>query len=131
MAPFPTILVIDDEPDMLWVLESVLRSQNFNVLKASTGAEALALAPKTELEIAFLDAKLPDMEGLEIARLFKLSHPSTKLIMISGYYYEHDDKIQDALRTGLIVHFIPKPFSNAAIVEAVKTACSAPEPQAE
>ena len=131
MASIPTILVIDDEPDMLWVLESVLRSHNFNVLKASTGAEALALAPKTELEIAFLDAKLPDMEGLEIARLIKLSHPSTKLIMISGYYYEHDDKIQEALRTGLIVHFIPKPFSNATIVEAVKTARSAPEPQAE
>lgn len=131
MAPITTILIIDDEPDMLWVLESVLRSQNFNVLRASTGAEALALAPNTELEIAFLDAKLPDMEGLEIARLIKLSHPSTKLIMISGYYYEHDDKIQDALRTGLIVNFIPKPFSNAAIVEAVKTARSVPEPQAE
>ncbi len=131
MASITTILIIDDEPDMLWVLESVLRSQNFNVLKASTGAEALALAPKTELEIAFLDAKLPDMEGLEIARLIKLSHPSTKLIMISGYYYEHDDKIQEALRTGLIVHFIPKPFSNTAIVEAIKTARSAPEPQAE
>ncbi|MDA8408124.1 MAG: response regulator [Deltaproteobacteria bacterium] len=125
MAPFPTILVIDDEPDMLWVLESVLRSQNFDVIKASTGAEALALAPKTELEIAFLDAKLPDMEGLEIARLIKLSHPSTQLIMISGYYYEHDDKIQDALRTGLIVHFIPKPFSNSTIIEALKTARSA------
>ena len=125
MAPFPTILVIDDEPDMLWVLESVLRGQNFDVIKASTGAEALALAPKTELEIAFLDAKLPDMEGLEIARLIKLSHPSTQLIMISGYYYEHDDKIQDALRTGLIVHFIPKPFSNSTIIESLKTARSA------
>lgn len=131
MAPMPTILVIDDEPDMLWVLESVLRSNHFNVLKASTGSEAIALAPKTELEMAFLDAKLPDMEGLEIARLLKASNPYTKIIMISGYYYEHDDKIQDALRTGLIVHFIPKPFSNAAIIEAVKTARLARELQSE
>ena len=74
------------------------RSKNFNVIQASTGAKALDLAAQTEFEIAFLDAKLPDMEGLEIARLIKTSNPSTKLIMISGYYYEHDDKIQDALK---------------------------------
>ena len=83
---------------MLWVLESVLRSNNFDVSRASTGAEALGFAPQTNSRLAFLDAKLPDMEGLEIARLIKVSHPSTKIIMISGYYYEHDDKIQEALR---------------------------------
>jgi hypothetical protein len=51
--------------------------------------------------------------------------------MISGYYYEHDDKIQEALKTGLIVHFIPKPFSNAAVLKAINIARSVPEPQAE
>jgi len=125
------ILVIDDEPDMLWVLESVLRSRNFKVSTASTGARALDLAVQTEFEIVFLDAKLPDMEGFEIAHLIKLSHPVTKLIMISGYYYEHDDKIQEALKTGLIVHFIPKPFSNSAVLKAINIARSVPEPQAE
>jgi DNA-binding response OmpR family regulator len=125
------ILVIDDEPDMLWVLESVLRSKNFEVLTASTGAEALDLAVQTEFEIVFLDAKLPDMEGFEIARLIKVSNPITKLIMISGYYYEHDDKIRDALKTGLIVHFIPKPFSNAAVLKAINVARSMPETEAE
>ncbi|MCL5124545.1 MAG: response regulator [Deltaproteobacteria bacterium] len=122
--PIHTILVIDDEPDMLWVMESVLQKCHFKVFKASTGAEALTIAPQTEFEMAFLDAKLPDMEGLEIARLLKASHPTTKIVMISGYYYEHDDKIQEALRTGLIVHFIPKPFSNDAIINAVKAARS-------
>jgi YesN/AraC family two-component response regulator len=116
---------------MLWVLESVLRSRNFKVSTASTGARALDLAVQTEFEIVFLDAKLPDMEGFEIANLIKLSHPHTKIIMISGYYYEHDDKIQEALKTGLIIHFIPKPFSNAAVLKAINIARSAPEPQAE
>jgi CheY-like chemotaxis protein len=121
------ILVIDDEPDMLWVLEGVLRSKRFNVLTASTGSEAVELATRTEFEIVFLDAKLPDMEGFEIARLIKRSNPITKLIMISGYYYEHDDKIQDALKEGLIVHFIPKPFSNDAVLKAVNIALCLPE----
>jgi YesN/AraC family two-component response regulator len=116
---------------MLWVLESVLRSRNFKVSTASTGARALELELQTEFEIVFLDAKLPDMEGFEIAHLIKLSHPVTKLIMISGYYYEHDDKIQEALKTGLIVHFIPKPFSNSAVLKAINIARSVPEPQAE
>ena len=78
MVSLTNILVIDDEPDMLWVLESVLRSRNFKVSTASTGARALDLAVQTEFEIVFLDAKLPDMEGFEIANLIKLSHPSHK-----------------------------------------------------
>ena len=131
MVSLTNILVIDDEPDMLWVLESVLRSRNFKVSTASTGARALELELQTEFEIVFLDAKLPDMEGFEIANLIKLSHPHTKIIMISGYYYEHDDKIQEALKTGLIVHFIPKPFSNAAVLKALNSARSVPEPQAD
>lgn len=127
MASPAKILVIDDEPEMLWVLEVVLRSKNFEVSTASTGAEALDLTVQKEFEIVFLDAKLPDMEGLDIARLIKISNPMTKLIMISGYYYEHDDKIQDALKTGLIVHFIPKPFSNTAVIKAINVARSEPE----
>ena len=128
MASLTNILVIDDEPDMLWVLESVLRSKNFEVFTASTGAKALELTVKRKFEMVFLDAKLPDMEGLEIARLIKASNPSTKLIMISGYYYEHDDSIQDALKQGLIVHFIPKPFSNTAVIEAINIVRSVSEP---
>ena len=127
MLSLTNILVIDDEPDMLWVLESVLRSKNFEVSTASTGAAALDLTARTEFEIIFLDAKLPDMEGLEIARLIKASNPSTKLIMISGYYYEHDDRIQEALKQGLIVRFIPKPFSNTAIMEAINDVRSVTE----
>ena len=120
------ILIIDDDPDMLWVLESVLRCNNFEVSMASTGAEALAFDPETAFELALLDAKLPDMDGLDIARLIKASNPSTKIVMVSGYYYEHDDKIQEALTNHLITCFIPKPFSNSTILDAISSARSIP-----
>jgi len=120
------ILIIDDDPDMLWVLESVLRCNNFDVSTACTGAEALAFDPETTFELALLDAKLPDMDGLDIARLIKASNPSTKIVMVSGYYYEHDDKIQEALTNHLITCFIPKPFSNSTILDAIRSARSIP-----
>ena len=120
------ILIIDDDPDMLWVLESVLRCNNFDVSTACTGAEALAFDPETTFELALLDAKLPDMDGLDIARLIKASNPSTKIVMVSGYYYEHDDKIQEALSNHLITCFIPKPFSNSTILDAIRSARSIP-----
>ena len=120
------ILIIDDDPDMLWVLESVLRCNNFDVSTACTGAEALAFDPETTFELALLDAKLPDMDGLDIARLIKASNPSTKIVMVSGYYYEHDDKIQEALSNHLITCFIPKPFSNSTILDAIGSARSIP-----
>ncbi|MFZ5880633.1 MAG: response regulator [Chloroflexota bacterium] len=70
MSPAPHILVIDDEPQILRALRTILTEKEFKVSTASRGEEGLALAAASEPDIVILDLGLPDMDGVEVcARL--------------------------------------------------------------
>ena len=70
---------------------------------------------------AFLDAKLPDMDGLDLARRIRESAPDMRILMVSGYFYRDDVSIQEAISQGLIVDFISKPFLQAEILRVLET----------
>ncbi len=70
MSPAPHILVIDDEPQILRALRTILTEKEFKVTTASRGEEGLTLAAASEPDIVILDLGLPDMDGVEVcARL--------------------------------------------------------------
>ncbi len=114
------ILIIDDEPDMCWALKHLLEKNGFLVTKAANGGEALDLLTSGSFQGAFLDAKLPDIEGLELARQFREKAPQMRIILISGYFYNDDVAVEKALGEGLICGFISKPFLHEDILKAVK-----------
>jgi CheY-like chemotaxis protein len=114
------ILIVDDEPDMGWALEHLLHSQGFVTQKALSSQEALNLMEQHHFACAFLDAKLPDMDGLELARRIREIAPGTRIIMVSGYFYRDDVSIQDAITRGLIVDFISKPFLREEILRVLQ-----------
>ncbi len=114
------ILIIDDEPDMCWALKHLLEKNGFLVTKAANGGEALDLLTSGSFHGAFLDAKLPDIEGLELARQFHEKAPQMRIMLISGYYYKDDAAVEKALAEGLICGFISKPFLHEEILKAVK-----------
>jgi len=113
-------LIVDDEPDMCWALEHILEKNGLASKKAFTGSEALGLMEGNHFRMAFLDAKLPDMEGLELARQMQKRDPAVRIMMISGYFYRDDDAVQKATAKGLINGFIGKPFDHDEIVKAVE-----------
>ncbi|MHB8069366.1 MAG: response regulator [Desulfobaccales bacterium] len=114
------ILIVDDEPDMCWALEHLLHNQGFVTRTALSAQEALDLMERHHFARAFLDAKLPDMDGLELARRILEIAPGTRIVMVSGYFYRDDVSIQDAISQGLIRGFISKPFLQEEILENVK-----------
>jgi CheY-like chemotaxis protein len=114
------ILIVDDEPDMCWTLEHLLNSQGFATRKALSAQEALNLMERHRFACAFLDAKLPDMDGLELARRLRKIAPDTRIIMVSGYFYRDDVSIQDAISQGLIRDFISKPFLQEEILKTLQ-----------
>lgn len=121
------VLVVDDDPDICWALERVLGGVGAQCIRALDGRTALEAARLNRPAMALLDAKLPDIDGLELARNLRMADPGILVLVISGYYYKDDPAIQAALEQRLIHGFIEKPFSHAEVMETVEDALSAPE----
>jgi len=95
---------------MCWALENILRLAGFTVTTTTRGAEALELLAGGPYAAAFVDAKLPDLDGLELAALIRQQSPHTGIILISGYFYPEDRVVTEGLQQGLFIGFVAKPF---------------------
>lgn len=112
----PLVLIVDDEPDMCWVLTNLLGKEHFDLRVAQTGEAALKLVEATRFDIALLDVKLTDMDGLELAKKLKAIDKSVNIVMMSGYYYKDDVHIREAMDDGSILAFISKPFVHEEVM---------------
>jgi len=111
------ILVVDDEPDMCWVISHIIQSQGFNVVTAYSGEDACFKLANGEFSVVFLDAKLPDMDGLEIARRAStMTYGRPNIVLVSGYHYQDDPVIRHAINDGIIFAFLAKPFTNKELL---------------
>jgi DNA-binding NtrC family response regulator len=113
-------LIVDDEPDMCWALENILKKNGFLSKKACNGQEAIGMVKGCRFQLAFLDAKLPDIEGFELAKKIRKVDPSVRMVIVSGYFYKDDVDIKDAMANGLISGFISKPFNNDEILKTIQ-----------
>jgi len=120
----PLVLVVDDEPDMCWVLQNLLAARGFDFRIAQTGEAALKLLESSRFGIALLDVKLTDIDGLDLAKQIKSLESAIRIIMISGYYYKDDVNIQRAVEEGFVSGFISKPFLHDDVIEMLHAVCS-------
>lgn len=111
------ILIVDDRPENLLVLEEILSDGNRTFLKATTGNQALKLVLEHNIGLILLDVQMPEMDGFEVASLLK-ANPDTSeipIIFITALSKE-DHYIIRGLETGA-VDYLTKPL-NADIVRA-------------
>jgi signal transduction histidine kinase len=90
------ILMVDDQPAKLLSYEAILRDLNENLIKVSSGREALDQLLKTDVALVLLDVSMPDIDGFELANLIR-QHPryqSMAIIFISGVHLTDVDRIQ-------------------------------------
>lgn len=114
------ILVVDDEPDMCWALKHVLEKNGYLSRVLLTGEEAVNCLRKEDFSLVFLDAKLSDMEGLDLAVRIREISPLARIVIVSGYFYKDDKDILEAMEKGLISGFISKPFTHKEIIKTVR-----------
>ena len=114
-----TILVVDDEPVIVNLLEDFLRRKGFNVLKATSGAEALGKLDKHRVELIITDIKMPEMDGMRFYREIKARKPDLlpRLIFITGDTMNSETRA--FLRETKGVH-LKKPFSFDEITEVIR-----------
>lgn len=90
------ILLVDDDPRNLDVLESVLVSQDFSLFRARTANEALLALITYEFAVIILDVRMPEIGGLELAQIIKQRKKTSHvpIIFLTAYYQEDKDVLQ-------------------------------------
>jgi two-component system, OmpR family, response regulator len=114
------VLLVEDEEDICWALERILARMDFCVSVANNGAQGLELASCGAFAAALVDAKLPDIEGMELARQVRERRPHLPLILISGYFFQADIVVRESIEDGLFGAFVSKPFDASEIGEALR-----------
>ena len=79
------VLVVDDDENIRNTMKAILEDEGYIVDLAATGREAVEKTQKVAYNIALLDIRLPDMEGVELLKLMKDATPRTRKIMVTGY----------------------------------------------
>ena len=114
-----TVLLIEDEENVMEVSRNMLERLGYRVIAAKTGKEAIDIATTYDgaMDLAILDIVLPDMWGNELYPLLKKARPHMKVIVCSGYSI--DSPAQEILNAGA-QGFIQKPFSLAPLSAKLK-----------
>lgn len=79
------ILVVDDDESIRKTMKAILEDEGYLVDLAASGKEAVEKANNATYNLALLDIRLPDIEGIELLKLMKDSVPRTRKIMVTGY----------------------------------------------
>ncbi len=79
------VLIIDDEPNMRWVLQAALGNAGYHTLGAASGEQALALLAETPIDIAILDLKLKGMDGLATLRQIHARWPAVVVLILTAF----------------------------------------------
>lgn len=114
------ILVVDDEKDICWVLDTGLRDEGFHITQVANGEEALREVKGRTFDLAIIDVKLPGKNGFEVLKSVRALDPRLKVLMISGYHYENDRPIQEGILQGDFLGFISKPFELDEVATLIK-----------
>lgn len=108
MIPQSTnILVLDDESEIRSEINEFLTSDKFQVSEAATPTEAFRILSGIHIDIAILDLRLPEMNGLEVLKEIRRRYPHIHVMMMSGH--GDMDTVIEALRLGAVDYF-QKPF---------------------
>ncbi len=110
----PSILIVDDEPDMLQLLKRSLEPDlNCKVEIASSAKSALHLISREHPDLVLADIKMPEMDGLELLDLVKRSWPEMTVVMMTGH--GSIETAVEAMKNGAY-DFITKPFDHDALL---------------
>ena len=117
---FSTLLLVDDEPGVLASLKRVFRRENYRILTASNGEEALSLLAQHPIGVILSDQRMAGMSGTELLARVRVMHPKTIRMVLSGY--TGLDSLTEAINRGEISRFLTKPWRDEELLEAVRDA---------
>jgi DNA-binding NtrC family response regulator len=150
MSEAARILVIDDDENIRKVLETILEDEGYIVETAETAKKAIEKSEKAFYNLALIDVRLPDMEGIELLSKLRSTKPKMRKIIVTGYPTLQNavaavnkgadayvmkpfevDKILETIREQLKKQEEEKRFSEEKVVEFIETRIKALEATSE
>ena len=118
-APHSRVLVVDDEPDLVRILEFGLKAAGYAVDTASDGQEGLKKAREIKPDIILLDLMLPKLDGYKVCRLLKFDerYKHIPIMILSARTQEGDQALAHEMGAN---RFLTKPYEFAEILEHIR-----------
>lgn len=117
MDETPRILVVDDDENIRKVLVAILEDEGYKVENVGTGKEAVEKTRRNYYNLALIDIRLPDMEGIELLTKMKDTTPKMRKVIITGYPTLQN--AVDAVNKGANAYIL-KPFDVGRVLRTLK-----------
>ena len=113
------ILVVDDNPDSLAIMRTILENHGYEVVAAGNGTDGLAVVRSTPVDLVLLDVMMPDMSGIEVLQQIKLDAATGCLPVILVTAKTQDDDLLSGYECGAD-YYIPKPFTAKQLLYGIE-----------
>ncbi len=118
----PSVLLVDDAPLILDLLQEILEDSGYHVLRSETGKDVANILAQEQVAVVFCDILLPEINGVEVLRQIKQLSPEVQVVIISGQ--QNFETAREVLRERAL-DFLVKPFGAGEVVSAVQQGFSA------
>jgi len=113
------LLLIDDEKDFVHILSKRINRRDIDVTEAFSGAEAIQALRGREYDVAVLDLKMEDMNGIEVLKLLKIMDPELAVIMLTGH--GSAEAAEQGIRLGAF-DYLTKPCELEELLKKIRSA---------
>jgi two-component system response regulator VicR len=112
------IMAVDDEPDILKLIDKILKKKGHKVIGCLSGAECLEKYEKEKPKLILLDVMMPEMDGWEVYKRIKNINKDQKVLFLTAVTLESEARRKmDELK---VSHYLTKPFDPPELIERVK-----------
>ena len=115
------LLLVDDEVGFVEVLAKRIKRRNIEVTTAFSGAAAIKTLRRQDFDVAVVDLKMEDMNGIELLQVFKTMLPTRPVIMLSGHGSEQSAR--ESLKQG-VFDYLTKPYELEDLIAKIRDALS-------
>jgi CheY-like chemotaxis protein len=123
-----TIMVVDDNPDIITIVKTILEGRGYSVFSASSGLELLNMLSDQKPDLIILDIMMPEMDGLEVlTRLKSKSETATIPVILLTAKVQYED-VLGGYKLGAD-YYITKPFTSTQLVNGINLLLGEGKPQ--
>lgn len=115
-----TLLLVDDEENILRALKRLLRRDGYTILTANGGRQGLELLQSNDVGVIISDQRMPEMSGVEFLSQVKEEYPDNVRMVLSGY--TDLNSVTDAINRGAIYRFLTKPWDDDLLSNNIRDA---------